>query len=73
MTMFDHYTDSYMNGHFRVAIDSKELPNGEWEASYTSPWGETVTATSTDQIDAHRQCAEKVREGVLKREIQLGR
>lgn len=63
----------FMDGHFPVTIASKQKEDGTWEASYTSPNGETVAAQDTDQVTAHRLCADKVREGVMKREIHLGR
>lgn len=71
--MFDRYVDAFMDGHFPITINSKELEDGKWEASYTSPSGQIVTAIDSSLNEAHRQCAEKVKEGVLKREIHLGR
>ena len=71
--MFDRYTDAFMDGHFPVTITSKEIAEGQWEATFTSPNGQTVTVTDSSLHEAHRLCAEKVREGVLRREIQLGR
>lgn len=71
--MFDNYVDSFMNGHFRVEINSRELENGNWEASFTDPQGTRVAVEDESLQEAHRRCADKVREGVLKRELHLGR
>ena len=69
--MFDRSVDAYMDGHFQVVIESKQLENGNWEARFTSPHGQTVAVEDTSVNEAHRRCSDLVREGVLKREIQL--
>lgn len=71
--MFDYSVDAYMDGHFRVEITSSEGADGVWTSTFTTPSGQVVTAQDTSRNEAHRQCEAKVREGVLKRELYLGR
>lgn len=71
--MFDHHLDSFMNGHFRMEIANHDNGDGTYTATWEGPNGQKVEATSTSQAAAHRDCTDKVREGVLKRDIVLGR
>ncbi len=61
-----------MDGAFRVTIAVKEAPDGNFVAIWEGPNGQVVEATNTSQAQAHRDCSDKIREGVLKREIILG-
>lgn len=71
--MFDRYVDAFMDGHFPVQIQVKQVAEGQYEGSWTSPAGQTVTVTEASESEACRRCSDLVREGVLKREIHLGR
>lgn len=70
--MWDRHVDAFMEGAFRVTINVTETPEGTFKATWDGPNGQVVEATNTSQAQAHRDCSDKIREGVLKREILLG-
>lgn len=62
-----------MDGHFPVRIEVTATPDGQFKGSWTSPLGQTVEVVEASESEACRRCSDLIREGVLKREIHLGR
>lgn len=62
-----------MDGHFPVRIEVTTQDDGTFKGSWTSPAGQTVEVVEQSAEEATRRCSDLVRDGVLKREIHLGR
>lgn len=62
--MHNDYYEAVLEGRFPFNLDSEELPNGRYKATYVGSNGDTVEVEDDSAHEAHRLCTSKVIEGI---------
>lgn len=70
--MFDHYRDAFLEGAFRVEIAVSKVNDDTYVATWRGPNGQVIEVENSSQAQAHRDCSDKIREGVIKGTLVLG-